>query len=1126
MCVALLLAAPAWAQDQPWTSEKLSVEALEKAREELKPKLEPPAKDADDARKKAWEAAQSRDQLLSRLIKSLKSLALAQQPQTFEAHVARRQTELAALRKTGAAPLPGEIRDTKDLKPYEDAARKARSKRDAETVRLSAIDARLKDIDQSRAAIPGRRSELREITQSLGDPKPGTPEGYRADNVVLEQRLLQEQESNSSVVHTYLEAERNAVRADLDYAKEHARQADTRLADARKNHAEWATREASEKNAAAAREKAKAEGLKGKPVLRFRANMTSRKSTLDGELTTAETDLGRIKEISEREQQRLDRFQKTFDLIQKQVGGRGTITSSAAKGLNKKLKAAEFAREKIITTSAPRAAARQDGLLVRLGPLEDEEWDLSGPPKDTRLWREFAADVPESQTKAALDEFYKQVMDKDGLRSKLRKLIGVLEKQNSLYATLAETYAAQTTSLARTESLIRSNIYWVRTEDRLSVALFENSWKEFKGLYAFYTEPEFVKELRAAVDDQPGALAIGSTIFIVLLIGASLAARRLRAGPLHAPGAGHRLGPGMRDTARLLLYASAPPLVLLLAAGVLVRFGLPPRIVIPMDHALQAIALVLFVQRLAWGLLREDGLLVTHFDLNPEVTRQVLRSVRIVTMSMMIFHVPELALKTADDAEVLTRLFGTAYRTARLFAIVLLIRNRGPFIRAFVRGNAGGLRLAGALCPLIAFGCALVVAMDILGFKYGARFFNDQILEVFLLCLILRAVYGGFNQISDRVVARMRERAFKELGGSQAITDSEEMARQLSRVITVITLVVAAVFLISSWDLNDTYGSVLREWTVASFSGGVTIDALDVLKSVGFILGAHLFSSNLGGLFELIVFPLFGNIHRGTRYVVIALTRYGILLVGYLGALLSLQFSFSSIGWLLTAASVGLGFGLQEIVANFVSGLILLIEQPVRVGDTITVDQTGGTIDKITIRATMVTNWDQKTIIIPNKSFITQNVVNWTRNNTMSRRRIDVPVAYGCPIEKVLSVLADVATQHESVKSFPAPRIWFDSFGDSGINIAVYVYTDISDGLSTLSELRQSIYERFAREGIRIPLPQREIRIYPEPVDAALDPGPPIKPIEPIKPVAATESTAAEGVESDSDGDGDDGDDP
>jgi len=225
--------------------------------------------------------------------------------------------------------------------------------------------------------------------------------------------------------------------------------------------------------------------------------------------------------------------------------------------------------------------------------------------------------------------------------------------------------------------------------------------------------------------------------------------------------------------------------------------------------------------------------------------------------------------------------------------------------------------------------------------------------------------------------------------------------------------------------------------------------------------------------------------------VVVVLTRYAILLIGYSAALISLHFSFASLGWLLAAASVGLGFGLQEIVANFVSGLILLIEQPVRVGDTITVDQTGGTVDKITIRSTVVTSWDQKQIIIPNKSFITQNVTNWTKYNTISRRRIDVPVSLGTPADKVLSALAEVATNHESVKSFPAPRIWFDSFGESSINFVLYVYTDISDGLSTLSELRQGIYEKFAKEGIRIPFPQRDIRIKSEPIDGTVELEPP-----------------------------------
>ena len=222
--------------------------------------------------------------------------------------------------------------------------------------------------------------------------------------------------------------------------------------------------------------------------------------------------------------------------------------------------------------------------------------------------------------------------------------------------------------------------------------------------------------------------------------------------------------------------------------------------------------------------------------------------------------------------------------------------------------------------------------------------------------------------------------------------------------------------------------------------------------------------------------PLIGAGEVGGRFAALTLLRYFLVFMAYVVALLSVGFSFTSIGWIVTAASVGLGFGLQEIVANFISGLILLFEQPIRVGDIVSVGATGGTVEKITMRATVVTNWERQTIVIPNKKFVTENLTNWTRHDRVMRRTMDVRVAYGSDVEKILRILDQIVGSHPDVLSDPPHRLWFQSFGEFGIEFQIWFFSLIEEGLRVRSDLHAMINERFALEGIEIPVLQRDFR--------------------------------------------------
>jgi potassium efflux system protein len=217
---------------------------------------------------------------------------------------------------------------------------------------------------------------------------------------------------------------------------------------------------------------------------------------------------------------------------------------------------------------------------------------------------------------------------------------------------------------------------------------------------------------------------------------------------------------------------------------------------------------------------------------------------------------------------------------------------------------------------------------------------------------------------------------------------------------------------------------------------------------------------------------------RASRYAFTTLTQYAVAMLGIVITFNALGLQWSSIQWLVAALSVGLGFGLQEIVANFISGIILLFEQRIRVGDIVTVNGTSGTVSKIRIRATTIVNWDRQELVIPNKTFITGELINWTLSDTINRVQITVGVSYGTDTREALRILGEVAEAHPNVMTDPAPLITFEGFGDNSLTLVMRVYlANLDNRLRTISELHQTILDKTREAGIEIAFPQRDVHL-------------------------------------------------
>ncbi|MCA9053152.1 MAG: mechanosensitive ion channel [Planctomycetaceae bacterium] len=262
----------------------------------------------------------------------------------------------------------------------------------------------------------------------------------------------------------------------------------------------------------------------------------------------------------------------------------------------------------------------------------------------------------------------------------------------------------------------------------------------------------------------------------------------------------------------------------------------------------------------------------------------------------------------------------------------------------------------------------------------------------------------------------------------------------------------------------------------------------DLIQAIVALILTVTAARNVPGLLELVVLEKL-PLDASVRYAVQAFARYAIVLLGMVLVSNLLGLEWSKVQWLAAALTFGLAFGLQEIFANFVSGLIILSEQPVRVGDVVTIDEVSGVVSRVRMRSTTITDWDRKEYIVPNKEFITGKLLNWTLTDSMTRIVITVGVSYSADPEHVSRVLLEIANGHDNVLEDPPPTVTFDAFGDSALNFTLRAYLpNLERRLLTIHELHTRICQRFRAEEIEIPFPQRDLnlRTLPGAVSKAL----------------------------------------
>jgi potassium efflux system protein len=226
---------------------------------------------------------------------------------------------------------------------------------------------------------------------------------------------------------------------------------------------------------------------------------------------------------------------------------------------------------------------------------------------------------------------------------------------------------------------------------------------------------------------------------------------------------------------------------------------------------------------------------------------------------------------------------------------------------------------------------------------------------------------------------------------------------------------------------------------------------------------------NFSGVMELLLFSRI-SVATGGRYAVNQLAKYLIITIGFLCVANELGGSWAQVQWLVAALSVGLGFGLQEIFANLVSGIILLFERPIRVGDTVTISGVTGKVSRIQMRATTLLDADQKELVVPNKTFLTSQLVNWTLSDATTRIIFPIYIAYGADVDLAHKVMLDAVRATPSVLEEPGPGVVFVGFGADALEFSIRAYVnELANRLPVTHSLHINLEKALVANNIKMP---------------------------------------------------------
>ncbi len=507
------------------------------------------------------------------------------------------------------------------------------------------------------------------------------------------------------------------------------------------------------------------------------------------------------------------------------------------------------------------------------------------------------------------------------------------------------------------------------------------------------------------------------------------------------------------------------------------------------------------------------GLAAKHFGWSDSITRQLRRETRrlmAVFLPAAFVLITSITYDPAALAGGLSRLFFLIVMVSLAWFFGRILAPVNGALGLFYRSHPGN-PIAWLRYLWLALGLTLPVMLAVLatmGYVYTSALFGARLIDTLWLVVAIILIHQLMVRwlllterrlaFKDALEKRRAQRAIREAleegeapgadGAALAVEEPEvdysALSEDTKKLIGTGLIVVGLLGLWVIWSDVLPAFRILDEVSLWHYSSPVDgVETLvpvtlgDAILGLLIVIVGVIAARRLPALMEIVLLARL-KISAGSRYTVTTLTQYSIVAIGIVLIFGLLGGSWSQIQWLVAALGVGIGFGLQEVVANFICGLILLFERPIRIGDVVTVGETSGVVTRIRIRSTTIRNWDQKELVVPNKEFITGRLLNWTLSDPMARIVIPVGIAYGSDVGLALKLVHDAAEENEQVLDEPPPLVTFESFGDSALNIVLRCYIESMDyRLMTQSALNEAINHKFEDAGIVISFPQRDIHL-------------------------------------------------
>lgn len=706
----------------------------------------------------------------------------------------------------------------------------------------------------------------------------------------------------------------------------------------------------------------------------------------------------------------------------------------------------EVARNRLAeATDAQRTAkqARQD---------EQERWTLLGNESNANLAASLGAIYKTAQALHAR---------KLALLTRLEDTAGRSAKQAQAAIQLCQDTDA---AIARTADRLRSRFLWTRAR----IADLPNKLDEARTDLGLIFAP-FAEVSVTAWRQQLGTLLRGNwvAVFTALALLAVLlwrgrdVRRRLRVvlGRL-------RWGRGLP---RRFAHAVGTALSRCVLSGAVAAIALALRIWLgagapAWSESFLSLAIAVFLWRFAYTLV---GAL---FDPNrPDRRITQMDDDAAAWLRRRLQHLANWLLIATVDAALVRRVGLTATPVMLGFVVVELFTLRS--LHAVLRSDRlAGAGLPSALAPWVhrwrmAVRTAAVVMIGLCGFGF-----------------LNLAWYAGWGMLKTTVLlgggallGRLGRELIEESGAAVPAEGRHALRRAWSAMVAV-GILIAVPYV---WNVHVLLLHGLSEVLGFGFEAGThRITVLRVVIAAA-CLGAAWSAGRLtGSLLERRVFPrmLFDV---GVRTAISTSLNYIIITAGVLIAIRAMGFDLTNLAIMAGALGVGIGFGLQSLVANFVSGLVILFERPFKIGDILEHDGVYGYVRHIRKRSTVLRTLDESELVLPNSELLSHKITNWTLSDNRARLTVEVGVAYGSEVVKVRDTLLRVASEHPRVAPEPAPQVYFVAFGDSSLEFRLMVWADVRERLRVLSDLHFAVDAAFREVGIQIPFPQRDVHFFP-----------------------------------------------